>query len=45
MKKYKNILSFWVRHENEKIKFVDFDWDKIWILVKYKIFKRKKNKI
>lgn len=33
----KEILAYWLRHENGKKKFFNWDWSMIWVLIKYRI--------
>lgn len=40
MEKKKEILSYWVRHDNSKLHYFKWSWDMIWVLIKYKIFYR-----
>jgi hypothetical protein len=34
----KEILAYWVRHEEGKRKYFKWDWGMIWVLVKYRLF-------
>jgi len=33
----KEILAFWLNHENGKKKFFKWNWKMLWVLIKYKI--------
>lgn len=38
----KQILAYWVIHTDTKKHYFRWDWSMIWVLVKYKIIKRKR---
>lgn len=37
MEKKKEILAYWVRHEDNKRDYFRWSWDMIWVLVKYRL--------
>lgn len=42
MEKKKEILAYWVRHEDNKRHYFRWGWDMIWVLVKYRLVWRMK---
>lgn len=38
----RQFLAFWLRHKQSEKQYFKWDWDMIWLLIKYKLIKRKK---